>query len=238
MPYSFRFRLIPLLLTIALCITGVSLGQWQTRRALEKEQIASRMLQRGQMAALTSGQLAAPDDELAFHRIRLQGHFVAGFPLYLDNRPLHGVAGFYVLMPFKIQDSDQHLLVARGWQPRNPLIRAQMPVLKTPAGSIVLEGIARTNVDRVMQLGGTEKIIPNAILQNLKVADVSRQTGLKLLPFVMEQTSASPDGLQRDWPMPSAGSEKHRAYAFQWYALSLMAVIFFVVTGFSRGKNR
>lgn len=238
MPYSFRFRLIPLLVTIALFVVGMSLGQWQTRRALEKEQIAIMMSQRSQMTALTSRQLTATDDELAFHRISLQGQFVAGFPLYLDNRPLHGVAGFYVLMPFKIQGSDQHLLVARGWQPRNPLTRTQMPELNTPGGTIVLDGIARANFDRVMQLGSTEKIVPNAILQNVNVADVSRQTGLKLLSFVMEQTSASPDGLQRDWPMPSAGSDKHRAYAFQWYALSLMAVIFFVVTGFSRGKNR
>ncbi|CAN5892771.1 SURF1 family protein [soil metagenome] len=238
MPYSFRFRLIPLLVTIALCVVGVSLGQWQTRRALEKEQIAIMMSQRSQMTALTSGQLTAPGEELAFHRISLQGQFVVGLPLYLDNRPLHGVAGFYVLMPFKIHGSDQNLLVARGWQPRNPLTRTQMPELNTPGGTILLEGIARMNVDRVMQLGGAEKIIPNAILQNVNVADVSRQTGLKLLSFVMEQTSASSDGLQRDWPMPSAGSDKHRAYAFQWYALSLMAVIFFVVTGFSRGKNR
>ena len=140
-----------MLVTIALCVVGVSLGQWQTRRALEKEQIAIMMSQRSQMTALTSGQLTVPDDELAFHRIRLQGQFVAGLPLYLDNRPLHGVAGFYVLMPFKIQDSDQHLLVARGWQPRNPLTRTQMPVLNTPGGSIMLEGIARTNFDRVIK---------------------------------------------------------------------------------------
>jgi len=31
--------------------------------------------------------------------------------------------------------------------------------------------------------------------------------------------------------------EKHRGYAFQWYALAAMAFIFFVVTGIRRGKK-
>jgi cytochrome oxidase assembly protein ShyY1 len=45
------------------------------------------------------------------------------------------------------------------------------------------------------------------------------------------------DGLVRDWPAPSLGIERHRGYAVQWYALALMAVIFFVVTGLRRGKK-
>jgi cytochrome oxidase assembly protein ShyY1 len=31
--------------------------------------------------------------------------------------------------------------------------------------------------------------------------------------------------------------EKHQGYAFQWYALAAMAVIFFVVNGCRRGKT-
>jgi len=41
----------------------------------------------------------------------------------------------------------------------------------------------------------------------------------------------------RDWPPPSLGVEKHRAYAFQWYALALMALLFFLVTGSRRGTS-
>jgi cytochrome oxidase assembly protein ShyY1 len=46
------------------------------------------------------------------------------------------------------------------------------------------------------------------------------------------------DGLIRDWPNPAVGVEKHKAYAFQWYALSLMAFIFFIVTGYRSGKEK
>ena len=31
------------------------------------------------------------------------------------------------------------------------------------------------------------------------------------------------DGLVRDWPDPGSGVEKHLGYAFQWYALAVLA---------------
>jgi surfeit locus 1 family protein len=238
MPYSFRFRLIPMLLTVALCALGITLGQWQTGRAQEKEMIASAMRARASLTPLLAHELPGLNTQLAYRRVSLDGEFLTSWPVYLDNRPLHGVAGFYVMMPFKIAGSDRHVLVARGWQPRNPNNRTQMPLLNTPSGVIHLNGILRVGIDKVMQLGQALPLVPGAIVQNLTVQDMAKQTGLKMLDLVLEQTSASADGLQRDWPLPSAGADKHRAYAFQWYALSLMAVIFFVVTGFRRGKNR
>jgi surfeit locus 1 family protein len=238
MPYSFHFRLIPMMLTVALCALGITLGQWQTSRALEKEMIASAMIARASLAPLTAHELSASSAELAFRRASIRGEFVAAWPLYLDNRPLHGVAGFYVMMPFKIAGSDRHILVARGWQPRNPNNRTQMPLLKTPTGPMQLDGVLRVGIDKVMQLGQATALAPGAITQNMTAQGVAQQTGLKMFDFVLEQTSASVDGLQRDWPLASVGADKHRAYAFQWYALSLMAAIFFVVTGFRRGKNR
>jgi surfeit locus 1 family protein len=237
MPKSFRFRLIPLLSTLVLCALGIALGQWQTRRAAEKEAIAYAILQRGQMPELTSADLNRAPKDIAFRRMTISGQFIRDWPLYLDNRPLHGVAGFYVLMPFKINGTEQHVMIARGWQPRNPVARTQMPVLKTPEGNIKLEGVVRLSLDKVMQLGLNEPMRSGVILQNLDLADVSKKTGLKMVDFVLDQTSDSADGLQRDWPLPSAGADKHKAYAFQWFALSLMAVIFFVVTGFRRGKS-
>ncbi len=236
MSLKFRFRLVPLLATIALVILGVSLAQWQTRRAHEKEQIDRQMQQRALLEPLVLGARPVAVKDVAFQRVRVTGQFVSAWPLYLDNRALHGAAGFYVMMPFKIQGSDMHVLVARGWQPRNAQARSKMPPLATPDGIVQIEGIARENIDRVMQLGQATPLSPGAIVQNISAADVARQAHLPMQDLILEQTSASPDGLQRDWPLPSAGADKHRAYAFQWYALSLMVIIFFVVTGYRRGK--
>jgi cytochrome oxidase assembly protein ShyY1 len=50
--------------------------------------------------------------------------------------------------------------------------------------------------------------------------------------------AAPGEGLVRDWPVPSAGVDKHHGYAFQWYALAAMAVLFFVITGFRSGRKQ
>ncbi|MFZ6672857.1 SURF1 family protein [Undibacterium sp. Xuan67W] len=233
---KFRFRWIPLLVTMLLCVIGISLGQWQTRRAHEKEIIAQAMRERAKLPALSSQALFASPDSV-YRRVSLTGHFVSEWPLYLDNRPLKGVAGFYVLMPFKIEGVDQFVLVGRGWQARNAHDRANMPPLVTPSGVVQLEGQLHENFGHVMQLGQAEVIKPGAVLQNVSPAELSRKNGWKIHPLIVEQNSDLADGLQRDWPLLSDGSDKHRAYAFQWYALSLMAIIFFVVTGYRRGKT-
>ena len=93
-------------------------------------------------------------------------------------------------------------------------------------------------LNRVMQLGQADVLKPAAIVQNIDIAQLAQQSRLSFKPLIVEQVSDTSDGLLRQWPMPSAGVEKHRAYAFQWYALSAMACLFFVVTGIRRGKHK
>jgi surfeit locus 1 family protein len=55
---------------------------------------------------------------------------------------------------------------------------------------------------------------------------------------VQQTLPATPaDLMARDWPLPEAGIDKHRGYAFQWYALAALALLFYVMTGFRRGSR-
>ena len=231
-------RILPLLATAILCAIGISLGNWQTRRAEEKEAIAALMQEQLRRAPVVLSTAQEFSQLQAFQKVKLRGQFVRDWPLYLDNRPLYGVAGFYVLMPFKIDGSKQSVLVARGWLQRNPVERTKIPTLLTNQGIIEIEGAVRNQLDRTMQLGKSEILKPASIVQSVPFDELRKQTGLLIVDKVLEQTSNAGDGLIRDWPKPSAGADKHRAYAFQWYGLALMAAIFFVVTGIRRGKNR
>lgn len=231
-------RILPLLATAIVCAIGISLGNWQTRRAEEKDAIATLIQAQLQQAPKVLVQAADFDQLKAFQKVKLRGQFVRDWPLYLDNRPLYGVAGFYVLMPFKIEGSDRYVLVARGWLQRNPVERTKIPPLLTDNGLVEIEGVVRDQLDRTMQLGKSETLKPGSIVQQLPLDELSKLTGFSIFDKVLEQTSNASDSLVRDWPKPSAGADKHRAYAFQWYGLALMAAIFFVVTGIRRGKNR
>jgi surfeit locus 1 family protein len=237
MPISFRFRLIPFIAAAIAVAIGVSLGQWQTRRAAEKEAIEAKLTERQSLPPLAL-QAAAPSiDEIEYRHVVVRGEFVRGWPVYLDNRPYNGAAGFYLLMPFKIAGSGLHVLVARGWLPRDIADRTKLPPIVVPSGTIEIEGLARRDAGRLLQLGHAPDPRPNAILQNIDIAEFANASGLSMQPFLLEQLNDTRDGLVRDWPRPSTGAERHRGYAFQWYALAAMAMIFFVVTGIRRGTR-
>lgn len=241
MPIAFRFKLIPFIATVLVVALGIALGNWQERRADEKIATQQQLAQGAASAplVLNGASLAAADVE--FRRVRVTGQFVRHWPLYLDNRPYQGRAGVYLLMPFRIDGSRMHVLVQRGWLARDPLARDKLPPFATPAGTVTLDGVARQHAGHVMELGQGPALAPGAIVQNTEPLQVAKASGLALLPFVLQQSApAQPGGddvhLGRAWPASGIGPEKHQGYAFQWYALSVMAVIFFVVNGCRRGK--
>ncbi len=234
---NFRFRWIPFIAALIVATIGISLGQWQTRRATEKEAIQAKLARRQSQAAIPVEEAALLGDESEFRRVRARGEFVRAWPVYLDNRPHGGIAGFHVLMPFRLAESDKYVLVARGWVARDPRDRLKLPPLDTPPGDLEIEGIARRNPGRVMELGTEAPLQPGAIVQNAEIGEFAEAGKFAMLPLMVEQTSESGDGLVRDWPLPSSGVEKHRGYAFQWNALAATALIFFIVTGFRRERQ-
>jgi cytochrome oxidase assembly protein ShyY1 len=142
-------------------------------------------------------------------------------------------------MPFGFHGSAMLVLVARGWLPRVAADRQRIAPYPTPAGTVTIEGVAKPTAGHVMELGEAPPLAAGAIVQNAGVAQVAAASGLALQPFVLEQTSAdgSEGALLRDWPRPDLGVDKHRGYAFQWYALALTALMFFIISGLKGGKN-
>lgn len=238
MPFKFRFSWIPFIAMLIAVAVGIALGQWQTRRAVEKEAIESRLQVRSAAPAIALNATAAlAPDAIEYRRVQVKGSFVADWPLYLDNRPYEGRAGFYLLMPLKISGTDQAVLVARGWIARDVADRTRLPQTPVPAGEVEITGMARQHAARLFQLGQADALRAGAIVQNAEIDEVAAAAQLQLMPFLIEQANDTQDGLVRDWPRPSFGVDKHRGYAFQWYGLAATAFLFYVVTGFRRGTR-
>jgi cytochrome oxidase assembly protein ShyY1 len=233
---SFTFRFIPFLAAVMVALIALSLGNWQSRRAEEKQRLASEQTLQAALPPLDMQLLNEGKAPAYFRSVQMTGSFIAQWPIYLDNRPYQGKAGFYLLMPFKLKDSEKILLVMRGWLPRDAQNRVQLPIIPTPQGVLQLEGKVRESVGHVMQLGSESALQSGVIRQNLEVTELSKASGLKLENFIIEQISDTEDGLIRDWPQPSLGMEKHRGYAFQWYGLAVTALLFFIATGIKRAS--
>lgn len=237
MRFTFRFRWIPFVAAVMVAAVGISLGDWQERRAAQKLELQRQIAARADQAPLQAGAIepgVRPDE---FRPIVASGTFIAEWPLYLENRPLDGRAGFYLLMPFRLAGSERVVLVQRGWFARDARERARIPAIPTPTGTLQISGRVRIDAGQVMQLGAHVSPAPGALLQNLNLQDFAEASKLPAHAFIIEQSSDTRDGLRRDWPQPTFGIDTHHGYAFQWYALAAAALLFFLITGFKRASK-
>ena len=217
------------ILTVAALVvagTTFSLGQWQLRRAAQKEALQAAVDSRSRLPELDVRSLLAgrnlADD---IHRpATLKGSWRAEHTVYLDNRPMSGKTGFVVVTPLVLEGTSQAILVQRGWVPRNFADRTRLPDVSTPAGPVSVEGRVAPPPSRLYEFQGSES---GRIRQNLDLPAFRAQTGLPLLDVSLLQTGAPGDGLLREWAAPSLGVDKHYGYAFQWFGLCTLVFILY-----------
>lgn len=203
-----------------------SLGQWQMGRAGEKLAAEAQLdaALREDARVLSAADLGRPAPAAPL-RVVVSGRLLHDKSVWLDNRQLDGRPGFWLVTPLAL-DGGGHVLILRGWAPRDVRDRTRLPPVGRPDGVLRIEGLALARVPRLLALGGAADGPVPGIWQNLDLAAYERATQLPLAQVVVQQTSALDDGLARNWPRPASGVDRHRGYAVQWYALaSLLGVL-------------
>ncbi|MGJ7565189.1 SURF1 family protein [Variovorax sp. GB1R11] len=262
-----RFWVITLAAVLTLGAT-VSLGRWQLSRAAQKEALQANIDAQKLKPPLTQAEFLAMDRATdALHRpVRLRGLWLTPQTVYLDNRQMHGTPGFYVLTPFALEGTEQTVMVQRGWIQRNFVDRTQLGAVETPAGIVEVTGLIEAPPSHLLELGtsatgpaagasapaaaASAPLAPtpavegySPIRQNLDLEAFRAETKQPLRTDVsLQQTGAASEGLQRDWPAPALGLERHYGYAFQWFGLSALVVILYAwfqfITPFLRSRRR
>jgi surfeit locus 1 family protein len=231
-----RFSLIPSLAALVVISVTVSLGNWQMRRASEKEaaQITLAAADRLEPIQLPGGEptLAA----LADRRVQVRGSWMPEFTVFIDNRTHRGVSGFHVVTPFKIEGVSTSILVLRGWVAGDPARRNIPPVIVNAQGTVQLSGRVMPDLPQTLELKTSpEPAAEDRVWQNASLERVRRWTGLSLADFVIRQTESDQgasgpfdDRLIREWREPGTGVDKHRGYAAQWYGLAALALVLWI----------
>jgi surfeit locus 1 family protein len=232
----------PGLVTILLLPVLVSLGLWQLDRAEQKrglyEQFATR--QSAEIVDLNRDRIIRNNkSEIIWRHIKLSGRFAAQTDILLDNQVVNHVPGYYVFTVLKLTDENEWVLVNRGWLPAGA-DRSIAPEISTPADEVELAAVA-TDVPATGILLGNEntEYLDNRFIrvQKIDIEEISKLTGLELLPFVARLEPGSDHGFVRQWIMPGSGEEKHLGYAFQWFALALTLLVIFIVVNTRRSKH-
>lgn len=247
-------RLAILLLALAVAAFTARLGWWQLDRAAQKQRQQQAQQSRAALPPLPQAELARRADqvEAQAHRLAtLQGQWLNDKSVYLENRPMAGRTGFYLVTPLALDDGTA-VLVQRGWVPRDLMDRSRVPAPPGQAGTAHVYGRLAPALARLYEFDSTAT---GLIRQNLAVPAYALETGLNLRPWALVQlevtsatdpaialasapSSAPADGLLRQWPAPDTGLQKHHGYAFQWFSLSALTLSLYVWFQVIRPRRR
>ncbi|WP_353427356.1 SURF1 family protein [Polynucleobacter sp. MWH-UH19D] len=230
----------------ALLVIAIACGAgiWQVSRAHGKIALAANLLERQQMPILNANTNSWALEEASERRMIARGSYIPEAAIWLDNRPqpvpsggagAAAKAGFYLMMPFRLEGRNEVLWVNRGWAPRNRENREILPSTDTPTGIVNIEGIVFAHPGKVYALGSEDSnvdIHKPRIAQNFDLEREGQLHGWSQAPFILrlEETGVA-DGLVREWAPLTTGVDRHYAYAFQWFALAFAGFIFWLIGG-------
>lgn len=235
MSYQFKPRWWATLLTLALIVIFVKLGLWQLSRANEKAVRHQSIEQFAQEPVITLPPTSIKLEDFQYRRVEVRGYFVNDHAIYLDNKIYQGIAGYEILVPLRIMNSNLYVLVNRGWIPSGG-DRLRLPEVYFPEGEVVVSGLVTSPTTRAMRL--SNEIVAGKLWVNLDFKLYQEVTGLALQPILLlQQDNQIEDGLIRRWTQPDSGASKNISYAFQWFFLAITTCIIFLILNVKRVKR-
>ena len=225
-----KFPWVFSLLWLVILLVMVSAGFWQLNRAKEKQQINNRLLagEVNRPQTLQDWQLLT-----AFDQVEVRGHYVNTHFL-LDNQIMDGQVGFFIFTAFLTVD-DVLLLINRGWSADDQQNFDLAPNSQTV--SALLADWPRPGIQLGEQTINNQAVQHLTYLQQQPTIDLLKQRHCQqsstenciILPRVVKLDKAMSHGFKRHWQLPRMTVAKHRAYAIQWFTMSLVLCVIYVI---------
>ena len=216
---SFRLKLSLLVFGLFPVLTG--LGIWQLSRYHEKWSLEQVYDARRYLAPLSFSEISAYVDPL-FLPVEVSGRYISDKYFLLDNQVYNSKPGYDLLMPFKAT-SGELFLVNRGWLPL--VSRETLPEVSTPEGTLVIQGNIYRSLGESFLL--TEDLWDAGWPKRIQALDFARAEealGERLPELTLVLSELQP-GIEQVRPVViNTKSEKHLAYAFQWFAMALVLI--------------
>jgi surfeit locus 1 family protein len=217
-----RKIIVTLIAGLALLIL-ICLGLWQCSRAHEKEAMISQRAHYDKM--LPHPWSASQSLPAQYEPVEIKGRFLSTVFL-LDNQYSQHQWGYHVLSPFRLL-SGALVIIDRGWV-KGDITRRLLPDIKIVHKKISIQGhVYYPSVKQFVLSDITEQPKPNVyVTESLKIAELARQWHRSLLPFVVRLDKPNALGYVRDWPTVALTPARHYAYAWQWFGLALLTLIY------------
>lgn len=235
--YRFRPSWIGLLVTACCIALFVKLGFWQYEKAEKKRQLQSVYDSYLQHEPVNLPE-AFPDREAWRYRpVKVNGEYVTQYQLLLDNQIEDGRAGYHVITPLRIGNSQRLVLVDRGWVPASAS-HTDLPAIETPQGPQEIIGQGWIPPDKFYSLGEESADVKQpwqVLWQNMDMKRYQKLVRLEVLPVVIRLDPASnAGGFVRNWVRPDDRITTHIGYAYQWFGFAVAAFLIFIAASFRK----
>jgi len=235
--FQFKATLIPSIVTVALLYIMISLGFWQLDRAEYKANVQSLIESKQGTATISLDSIAKEEENWLYQPVFASGKFDLKHQIYLDNQVNNMVAGYSVFTPLKISN-DLAILVNRGWLPVGDS-RANLPDISVTTDALRIDGLLSHAPSKTLVLSenANDYLQWPVVLQYVDIMEIEKELDYKLMPMVIIMDQIKQTNLQ---PLPiriNMRSEKHTAYAFQWFGLSLTLFIIYIVVNTKNTKK-
>jgi surfeit locus 1 family protein len=222
-----KFPWLFTLLWLGILAVMVSAGFWQLGRAEEKRQIQQRL------AAEQPERPVFREDWQnlqAFAPVSIYGRFEPVHFL-LSNQIIDGQVGYFAFTAFRTSEQ-LLLLINRGW-----VANHDQPLDVAPV-HVELTGLVADWPRPGFQLGEQPlsdehrqvvTYLPDDTTQQWLAAQLCADRPCQVLPKVMKLDAAAPHGFVRKWQQPVMTPAKHQAYAVQWFSMSAVLCLVWLI---------
>ena len=209
-----------------------ALGLWQIERGQAKSKIIAQF-----NSNLKEEPSYLSQTSMKWDRVFVDGSWQSAEQVLIDNVINNGIAGYKVLTPLKISDSDKFILVDRGWIPQKEF-RNDLPNIDIQDSSVRVRGILENpELGFVLSDNLLTETWPK--VSQTKNIDVIRKAYDKdLLPFILVAEPVLRESLEHIRIVPSTMMPvKHYGYSAQWFTMWLAICLMYIWIGFKRNEE-
>ena len=217
---------------VIFAVVFFSLGIWQIERGQTKTQIMSEFEDK-----LTKEPIYLNAESKKWDRVLVSGKWENKKQLLIDNVIHQGIAGYKVLTPLRIDETNKLILVDRGWIKQNKF-RDQLPDIQIPDN---FESVSGTLEQPELGLVLSDELISNnwpKVSQTKNVEVISKAYTEEIFPMILLADPLLKNSLEYIKITPTNMTPiKHYGYSSQWFLMFIVLCFMYIWYGLSRNAK-
>ena len=217
---------------VIFAVVFFSLGIWQIERGQTKTKIMSEFENK-----LTKEPIYLNAESKKWDRVLVSGKWENKKQLLIDNVIHQGIAGYKVLTPLRVDETNKLILVDRGWIKQNKF-RDQLPDIQIPDD---FESVSGTLEQPELGLVLSDELISNnwpKISQTKNVEVISKAYTEEIFPMILLADPLLKNSLEYIKITPTNMTPiKHYGYSSQWFLMFIVLCFMYIWYGLSRNAK-